>query len=48
MSLGEAIRNDENVMPYIVGAVKAYVTMGEIMEVFEERHGVCQEKIGLV
>jgi methylmalonyl-CoA mutase N-terminal domain/subunit len=38
---------DENVMPYIVDAVKAYATMGEIMEVFEEQYGSYQERIGL-
>ena len=46
-ALDDAIVNDENVMPYIVDAVKAYATMGEIMEVFEERHGAYQEKVGL-
>jgi methylmalonyl-CoA mutase N-terminal domain/subunit len=45
--LGEAIENDENVMPYIVDAVKAYATMGEIMEAFEEQYGQYSEKIGL-
>jgi len=39
--------DDENVMPYIVDAVKAYATMGEIMEVFEEQYGSYQERIGL-
>jgi methylmalonyl-CoA mutase N-terminal domain/subunit len=46
-ALSDAIDAGENVMPYIVDAVKAYVTMGEIMEVFEEHHGAYQEKIGL-
>lgn len=45
--LDGAIQNDENVMPYIVDAVKAYATMGEIMDVFEAEHGSYQEKIGL-
>ena len=45
--LREAIENDENVMPYIVTAVKAYATMGEIMDVFEAEYGEYREKIGL-
>jgi len=35
------------VMPPIIDAVKAYATMGEIMEVFEDHHGAYQEKVGL-
>jgi methylmalonyl-CoA mutase N-terminal domain/subunit len=46
-ALDEAIANDENVMPYIIDAVKAYATMGEIMEVFETTYGAYQERIGL-
>jgi methylmalonyl-CoA mutase N-terminal domain/subunit len=46
-ALDEAIESDENTMPYIVDAVKAYATMGEIMEVFEAQYGEYQEKIGL-
>ncbi|WP_255150433.1 acyl-CoA mutase large subunit family protein [Halorarius halobius] len=42
-----AIENDENVMPAIIDAVKAYATMGEIMAVFEDHHGAYQERIGL-
>ncbi|WP_435116537.1 acyl-CoA mutase large subunit family protein [Halolamina sp. C58] len=45
--LREAVQNDENVMPYIVTAVKAYATMGEIMDVFEAEYGEYREKIGL-
>jgi len=41
----EAIEHDENVMPAIVDAVKAYATMGEIMSVFEERYGSYQETV---
>ncbi|MFB6243666.1 MAG: methylmalonyl-CoA mutase, partial [Halobaculum sp.] len=32
-ALHEALESDENVMPYVVDAVKAYATMGEIMDV---------------
>ncbi|WP_129114944.1 acyl-CoA mutase large subunit family protein [Halegenticoccus tardaugens] len=42
-----AIEGGENVMPYLVDAVKVYATMGEIMRVFEERYGAYQETIGL-
>jgi methylmalonyl-CoA mutase N-terminal domain/subunit len=45
--ISEAIEADENVMPAIIDAVKAYATMGEIMAVFEDHHGAYQEKIGL-
>ena len=41
----EAIENDENVMPPIIDAVKAYATMGEIMAVFEDHHGAYQETL---
>jgi len=46
-SLDAAIENDENVMPYVVDAVKTYATMGEIMDVFEKHHGAYRETIGL-
>jgi methylmalonyl-CoA mutase N-terminal domain/subunit len=45
--LSDAIESDENVMPAIIDAVKAYATMGEIMEVFEDHHGAYREAIGL-
>ena len=46
-AIDEAIENGENTIPAIIDAVKAYATMGEIMEVFEEHHGAYQEKVGL-
>ncbi|PSQ45938.1 methylmalonyl-CoA mutase [Halobacteriales archaeon SW_7_68_16] len=46
-TLATAIDAGENTMPYIVDAVKAYATMGEIMEVFEAAHGAYREEIGL-
>jgi methylmalonyl-CoA mutase N-terminal domain/subunit len=46
-ALDEAIEAGENVMRSIIDAVRAYATMGEIMEIFEERHRAYQEKIGL-
>ena len=46
-AIREAAENGENTMPYIVDAVKAYATMGEIMAVFEDLFGSYQEQIGL-
>ncbi len=46
-ALAEAIDRDENTIPYIVDAVKAYATMGEIMGVFEDAYGAYSERIGL-
>ena len=43
----EAVADDENVMPAIVDAVKAYATMGEIMDVFETEYGTYRERIGV-
>ncbi|MDR5673341.1 methylmalonyl-CoA mutase family protein [Halalkaliarchaeum sp. AArc-GB] len=37
----------DNAMPAIVDAVKAYATMGEIMQVFEQQHGSYQETVGV-
>jgi len=45
--LADAIDGEENVMPAIVAAVKAYATMGEIMAVFEDAYGAYSEQIGL-
>ncbi|MFD1562298.1 methylmalonyl-CoA mutase [Haloarchaeobius amylolyticus] len=47
-ALSDAIERDENVMPSIVDAVKAYATMGEIMQVFEDHHGAYREEISPV
>ncbi len=46
-AVGDAIETGDNVMPPIIDAVKAYATMGEIMQVFEDHHGAYQEKVGL-
>ncbi|MGM0447103.1 MAG: acyl-CoA mutase large subunit family protein [Methanobacteriota archaeon] len=45
--LQDVIDADENVMPAIVTAVKAYATMGEIMGVFEAEYGTYRERIGV-
>ncbi|OVE85427.1 acyl-CoA mutase large subunit family protein [Natronolimnobius baerhuensis] len=47
-ALSEAIASGENVMPPIIDAVKAYATMGEIMQVFEDHHGAYQEQVSPV
>jgi methylmalonyl-CoA mutase N-terminal domain/subunit len=46
-AVDDAIQNDENVMPAIVDAVKAYATMGEIMQVFETEYGSYQETVNV-
>jgi methylmalonyl-CoA mutase N-terminal domain/subunit len=46
-ALSGAVDGGENVMPYVIDAVKAYATMGEIMSVFESHHGKYSERIGL-
>jgi methylmalonyl-CoA mutase N-terminal domain/subunit len=46
--LREAVDAGENVMPVLVDAVKEYVTMGEIMSVFESKHGRYTETVGVV
>lgn len=43
--LEEATRNKENTMPYIVEAVKAYASVGEIMEVLKKVHGAYREPV---
>ena len=45
--LEELVAAGENAMPAIVDAVKAYATMGEIMDVFEAQHGSYQETVGV-
>ena len=45
--LRDAVDAGGNVMPAIVAAVKAYATMGEIMDVFEAEHGTYRERIGV-
>ncbi len=46
-AIDDAIAAGENVMPPMVRAVKAYATMGEIMDVFEARHGSYRETVGM-
>ncbi|WP_411968151.1 methylmalonyl-CoA mutase [Haloferax sp. YSSS75] len=46
--LRETVENGGNVMPVLVDAVKEYVTMGEIMDVFAEEYGTYRETIGVM
>ncbi len=41
--LGTALRNGENIMPPMLAAVKAYATLGEIVGVMQEVHGLYEE-----
>ncbi|MCY3555023.1 MAG: methylmalonyl-CoA mutase family protein [Gemmatimonadetes bacterium] len=43
--LGTALRNGENVMPTMLAAVKAYATLGEIVGVMQEVHGLYEEPV---
>lgn len=43
--LHEAVQNGENGMPYIVEAVKAYASVGEIMDVYKRVHGAYREPV---
>jgi methylmalonyl-CoA mutase N-terminal domain/subunit len=43
----EASEAGDNVMPALVDAVKAYATMGEIMDVFEAQYGEYRETISM-
>ncbi len=43
--LGAALRNGENVMPSMLAAVKAYATLGEIVGVLQEVHGLYEEPV---
>jgi methylmalonyl-CoA mutase N-terminal domain/subunit len=46
-ALETRVENGENTMPAIVEAVKVGTTMGEIMELFEARHGSYQETVSV-
>lgn len=45
--LRAASRTDENVMPYLLEAVRAYATVGEICDVFREEFGEYKERAAL-
>ncbi|HLE35320.1 MAG TPA: methylmalonyl-CoA mutase family protein, partial [Nitrososphaerales archaeon] len=43
--LEKTASRDENLMPFIIDAVKAYATLGEISNVFREVYGIYQPKV---
>ena len=43
--LKKAAQDEENLMPYILKAVKAYATLGEIIDSLKEIYGEYQEPI---
>ncbi len=45
--LREAAHTDENLLPYILEAVRAHATVGEICEVFREEFGTYREPVTL-
>ncbi|GAB3686363.1 methylmalonyl-CoA mutase family protein [Salinarchaeum chitinilyticum] len=45
-AIRDAAENGENAIPAIVDAVKAYATMGEIMQVFEDVYGEYRGEVG--
>jgi len=46
-ALRAAAANGENTVPYVIDAVKAYATMGEIMAVYEAEYGSYRETVGV-
>jgi methylmalonyl-CoA mutase N-terminal domain/subunit len=44
-ALRNACANDKNVMPYLIDAAKAYVTLGEMTDVMREVFGLYQEPL---
>jgi methylmalonyl-CoA mutase N-terminal domain/subunit len=45
--LRRACLGTENTMPYIIDAVKAYATLGEIISVMKEVFGIYRESPGI-
>jgi len=45
--MAEASREGENVVPAMIEAVKAYASMGEIMQVFQDQYGSYRETINV-
>jgi methylmalonyl-CoA mutase N-terminal domain/subunit len=46
-ALKGAAQGDDNVMPHLLRAVKAYATLGEITRVFKDVFGEFKEPVGL-
>jgi methylmalonyl-CoA mutase N-terminal domain/subunit len=47
IALSEAAKGTENQMPYLIEAVKAYATVGEIVATFKSVYGAYQEITGI-
>jgi methylmalonyl-CoA mutase N-terminal domain/subunit len=45
LDLKKAASDEENLMPYILSCVKAYATLGEIMDSLREVYGEYQEPV---
>lgn len=45
--LEKAARTSQNVMPYVLDAVRSYATLGEMTRIFKEVFGEFQEPVGL-
>ncbi|MBM3285083.1 MAG: methylmalonyl-CoA mutase, partial [Candidatus Aminicenantes bacterium] len=43
--LKKAARDGQNLMPFLLSSVKAYATLGEIMEALKEVYGEYQEPV---
>ena len=43
--LKKAARDDRNLMPYLLKSVKAYATLGEIMDTLKDVYGEYQEPV---
>ncbi len=46
-ALREAVEAEENLVPYIISAVKAMATLGEISSVLKEAYGTFKESISI-
>jgi methylmalonyl-CoA mutase N-terminal domain/subunit len=44
-AVADAAEAEENVVPAVIEAVKAYATMGEIMSVFKQQYGAYRETV---
>ena len=42
-ALRDACMSSKNLVPYVLDAVRAYATLGEISDVFREAYGVYRE-----
>ncbi len=47
IALSEAAKGTENMMPYLINAVKEYATVGEIVSTFKSVFGAYQEITGI-